>query len=256
MFVATLVVATDNYAVLQFMLQHWPPNGLPPALVHAGLQRCTHSCFCAGSVDLLRHSFRLGAERVRVGDLVPLTVGGHNQGAASPLLPLPPTGRYRTECRNPELVGVEGGVEDGFCSGFDGVAALGQGLLHVGGHGTGGFGDQPGDETRGLSGAAGTGRSRSGVGEAVVDDGGDVVDVGEPTNLDEAWQQGSHVVVVGFGPPQLGREGAESVGVDDGLRLLAGDPGAADQGGPAVVLGCGGDGFVFGGEVGDLSRVK
>ena len=58
-------------------------------------------------------------------------------------------------------------------------------------------------------------------------------------------------MVVGFGPPQLGREGAESVGVDDGLRLLVGEPGAADQGGPAVVLGCGGDGFVFGGEVGD-----
>ena len=58
-------------------------------------------------------------------------------------------------------------------------------------------------------------------------------------------------MVVGFGPAQLRGQGAEGVGVDDGLGLIAGEPGAADQGGPAVVLSCGGDGSVFGGELGD-----
>ena len=98
---------------------------------------------------------RRGSERLRAGDLVAVTVGGDDQGAASPLLPPPPIGWDRTECRCPWLFRVEGGVEDGFCSGFDEVSALGQGLLHVGGHGAGGFGDQPGDETRCLSCAAG-----------------------------------------------------------------------------------------------------
>lgn len=92
MLVATLVVASDNYAVLQFMLKRWPPNDLPSALVDAGLQRCTHSYFCAGSVDLLRHSFRLVAEWGRVGDLVAVSVGGDSHSAASPLVPLPPIG--------------------------------------------------------------------------------------------------------------------------------------------------------------------
>lgn len=56
-----------------------------------------------------------------------------------------------------------------------------------GGHGAGGFGDQPGDEARGLACAAGAGGAGGGVGEAVVDDGGDVVGVGEPARCDEAW---------------------------------------------------------------------
>jgi len=84
---------------------------------------------------------------------------------------------------------VEGGVEDGFCSGFDEVAALGQGLLHVGGRRAGGFGNQPGDETRRVTGTSRSGGAGGGVGEAVVDDGGDVVGVGEPTSPDEArWR--------------------------------------------------------------------
>ena len=244
-------MAPDNYAVLQFMLKHWPPNGLPPALVHAGLQRCTHSCLCVGSVDLLRCAFGLGAERVRVGDLVPVTVSGDDQGAASPLVPLPTAGGYRTECCNPWLVGVEGGVEDGFCSGFDEAAALGQGLLHVGVHGASGFGDQACDEPRALPVPTRAGGAGGGVSDSVVDDRRDVVGVSEPARPDEAWQQGSHVVVVRFGPPQLGREGAEGVGVDDRFCLVGGESAGCDESSPAVVLGCGGDGFVFGGELGD-----
>ena len=186
-----------------------------------------------------------------VGDLVSVSVGGDDQGAASPLSPLPPTGGYRTEGCNPWFVGVEGGVEDGFCSGFDEVAAPGQSPLHVRGHGAGGFGNQPGNEKRCPSSASRSGGSGGGLGEAVVDNGGDVVGVSEPTSLDEARQEGVDVVVVGFGAAQFRSQGAEGVGVDDDFRLLAGAPGATDQGGPAVVLGCGGDGFVFGGELGD-----
>lgn len=193
----------------------------------------------------------MGAERGRVADLVPVTVSGHDHGAASPLPPFPPIGWDRTECRNPWFVGVDGGVQDCFCSSFDEVAALGQGLLHVGGHGAGGFRNQAGDETRGLAGAARSGGTDGGVGEAVVDDGGDVVGVGEPASLDEAWQEGVDVVVVGFRPAELRGQGAEGVGVDDGVRLVGSEAAGGDEGGPAVVLGCGGDGFVFGDELGD-----
>ena len=70
------------------------------------------------------------------------------------------------------------------------LAALDQGLLHVGVHGAGGFGNQPCDETRRPSYASRAGGSCGGVREAVVDDGGDVVGVGEPARLDEAWQEG------------------------------------------------------------------
>lgn len=70
----------------------------------------------------------------------------------------------RTEYVDSLIVSVEGG----FYSGFDEVAALGQGLLHVEGDGAGGFGDQPGDEAWGLSGAAGAGGSGSGVDVVVV----------------------------------------------------------------------------------------
>ena len=207
--------------------------------------------FCAGAVDFLRCALGLGAERGRVGDLVAVSVGGDRHSAASPLLPRSFTVRHRTECRGPGLVGLQGGVEDRFCPGFDELAASGQRLLHVGGHGAGGFGNQAGDETQGLAGAAGAGGSSSDAGEGLVDDGGDVGGVGEPARRDEAWQESVNVVVVGFEPAQFHSQCAEGVRVDDGLRLLAGEPGAADQGGSAVVLGCGGDGFVFGGELSD-----
>lgn len=197
----------------------------------------------------------MGAERGRVADLVPVTVSGHDHGAASPLPPFPPIGWDRTECRNPWFVGVDGGVQDCFCSSFDEVAALGQGLLHVGGHGAGGFGNQAGDETRGLAGAARSGGTDGGVGEAVVDDGGDVVGVGEPASLDEAWQEGVDDVMVGFGPAQFRGQGAVGVGGDDGLRLVDGEAAALDDSSPTVVLSCRGDGFVFSGELGDQASL-
>ena len=49
---------------------------------------------------------------------------------------------------------------------------------------------------------------------------------------------------VGFGTAEFGRERAESVGLDDTLGLFVGESGAADESGPAVVLGRGGDGLV------------
>lgn len=45
--------------------------------------------------------------------------------------------------------------------------------------------------------------------------------------------EGVDDVGVGFGPAQFSGQGAESVGIDDSLRLVGGD-----EGGPAVVLGC------------------
>ena len=79
--------------------------------------------FGPGTVDLLRHARRLGAERGRSGDLVPVTVSSDHHSAASPLLPPPLIGWDRTECCDPWLLGVEGGVEDSFYSGFDEVTA-------------------------------------------------------------------------------------------------------------------------------------
>ena len=191
-------------------------GGGPPTLVlDSWAGQGSQCCFGPGAFDLLRCALGLGAERVRVGDLVVVPVGDHNQGAASPLLPLPPTGGHWTECCNPWLAGAESGVEDCFCSGFDEVTALGQGLLHVGGHRTGGFGNQPGDETRRPSCASRSGGSGGGVRQAVVDDGGDVVGIDNPASLDEAWQEGLNVVVVGFSPAQFRGQRAESTGVDD-----------------------------------------
>lgn len=228
-------------------------------MVRDGL-RAVESGACSCGVDLLAGALRRRTERSAVvGDLVAVAVGRNRTGGAPPRLPLLRLLGFGAEFRGPRLVVGEGAVEHGIGALLAEVAALVQGLAHLvgrrparlGGHGAGGFGDQPCDETRCLSGAAGADGSGGGVGEAVVDDGGDVVGVAEPARLDEAWQEGVDVVVVGFSPAQFRGQGAEGVGVDHGLRLLVGEPGAADQGGPAVVLGCGGDGFVFGGELGD-----
>lgn len=78
---------------------------------------------------------------------------------------------------------------------------------------------------------------------------GDVV--GEPARCNEAWQEGVDVVVVGFGPAQFLGERAESVGVDHGICLVCGEATDGDEGSPAVVLGCGSDGLIFGSELGD-----
>ncbi len=88
-------------------------GGAPTLVLEGRAGQRPERGFGAGAVDLLRRAFGLGAERCRIGDLVPVTVSSDNQGAASPLLPLPPNRGYRAECGNPWLVGVEGGVEEG-----------------------------------------------------------------------------------------------------------------------------------------------
>ena len=57
--------------------------------------------------------------------------------------------------------------------------------------------------------------------------------------------------MVRLSPAKFSRERAERFGLDGVLGLFVGEPGAADEGGPAVVLSCGGDGLVLGGELSD-----
>ena len=83
----------------------------------------------------------------------------------------------------------------------------------------------------------------------MVEDGGGVVGVAEPPGSDEPRQERIEVVVVGFGSAEFGCERAECVGLDGAVGLVGGEPGGAEEGGPAVVLGGCGDGFVFGGEL-------
>ena len=58
-------------------------------------------------------------------------------------------------------------------------------------------------------------------------------------------------MVVRFGAAEFGGEWAERVGLDHALCLVAGQSRTPDEGGPAIVLGCRGDGLVLGGELGD-----
>lgn len=85
----------------------------------------------------------------------------------------------------------------------------------------------------------------------MVEDGGDVVGVAEPSCSDEPRQERIKVVVVGFGSAEFGGERAERFGFDGAVGLVSGEAGGAEEGGPAVVLGGCGDGFVFGGELRD-----
>lgn len=85
----------------------------------------------------------------------------------------------------------------------------------------------------------------------MVEDGGDVVGVIEPPNSDEPRQEGIKVVVVGFGSAEFGGERAERFGSDGAVGFVCGEARSTDEGGPAVVLGGCGDGFVFGGELRD-----
>lgn len=84
-----------------------------------------------------------------------------------------------------------------------------------------------------------------------MEDGGDVVGVAESARCDEARQEGIDVVMVRFSASEFSRERAERLGLDGTLGLFVGEPGAADEGGPAAVLGGCGDGLVLGGELGD-----
>lgn len=89
----------------------------------------------------------------------------------------------------------------------------------------------------------------------MVDDGGDDIGVGEPTSLDDVRQDVLDVVVVGFGPAQFRNQRTEGIGFNHGLRLVGGQAAALDEAHPAVVLGSGDDGFVFGGELSDRTQL-
>lgn len=217
-----------------------------------GQVACSVECgLGADGVDLLCGALRRGAKGGGRGDAVAVAVGGHGSGMAPPGHGGSFVLRRGAEHGGPVLAVVEGLVEDRVGAGLDEVASFGERLAHVGGHGAGGFGDEPDDQTWSLAGAAGAGGTGGGLGNAVVEDGGDVVGVGEPARSDQSWQQRPHVVVVGLGAAELDGQRPEGVGGDRVVGLVIGEPGGADKGDPAVVLcGCG-DGLVLGGELGD-----
>ena len=64
----------------------------------------------------------------------------------------------------------------------------------------------------------------------------DVVGVAEAARLDEAWQQGLDVVVVGFVAAEFCRERSEGFGLNSGLGLLSSEAGCTDEACSAVVL--------------------
>lgn len=142
---------------------------------------------CSGAVDLLRRVIRHWTERRILGDAVTVVVGGDGAGVPSPRRCLARVARRVTEWPRPSFSGGAGGVEHSAGAGLDQLAPFIEGMPHIGGHRAGGFRDQPGDETRRVACAAGVSGAGGGVGEAVVDDGGDVIGVGEPASLDEAW---------------------------------------------------------------------
>lgn len=76
---------------------------------------------------------------------------------------------------------------------------------HLECHAAGGFGDEAGDQAWCLAGAAGAFRSGGRLGDAVMEDGGDVVGVPEAACSHEAWQQGVDVVLVRLRFPQTSR---------------------------------------------------
>src|SRR5699024_757792 len=225
-------------------LRCWPV----PFVGHASTGKLVERCFGAGTIDLLRGDFRHRAERTRAGDAIAVAVGGDDPRVLAP--PLLPTGIRRrcAEWACPGLVVSKSCVKDCVGAGFDQVTTLVQCLTHVCGDWAVDAWDQAGNQTRRPAGAAGTGRSRSGVGEAVMDDRGEILGVLKSAGLDEAWQELVDVVMVGLGPSQLRGQCAEGVGVDDGLGLLVGEPAGTDEARPAVVLGGLSDGLVFGGE--------
>lgn len=57
-------------------------------------------------------------------------------------------------------------------------------------------------------------------------------------------------MVVSFSPAQFRSQRTESVRVDHGMRLVDGEATTLDEVCAAVVVGCGGDDFVFGSELG------
>lgn len=87
-------------------------------------------------------------------------------------------------------------VEDGIGAGLDQITTLVPCLTHVCGDRPVDSWNQSGDQASCFAGAAGTGRARGGMSEAVVDDRGKVVGVFEAAGLDEAWQNLVDVVMV------------------------------------------------------------
>lgn len=85
--------------------------------------------------------------------------------------------------------------------------------------------------------ASRSGGSGGGLGKAAVDDGGNVIGVGEPTSLDEVRQEGLDVVVVGFGPAQFRNQRTEGIGFNHGLRLVGGQAAALDESSPSGRVG-------------------
>ena len=105
--------------------------------------------------------------------------------------------------------------------------------------------DEAGDEARWLASPARACGTGGGPLDAVVEDGGDVVGVAEPARCGEAREERIDIVMVRFSPAKSSCERAERLGRDGAIGLLSRKPRATDETGPAVLLGCGGDGFGF-----------
>ena len=86
----------------------------------------------------------------------------------------------------------------------------------------------------------------------MVEDGGDVFGVSEIASGNKPGQEFVDVVVTCFGTTEFRGERPERFGGDDRLSLLGSEARGVNEGDPSVVLGGGGDGFVFGGELADV----
>lgn len=137
-------------------------------------------------VDPLRRVIQYWTKRHILGDVVTTVIGGDGAGVPLPRCYLVRAMRWATEWSRPGSLGDADDIEHSANAGLNQSALLIEDMPHIGGRRADGLRDQPDDETRHVVCAAGVSEAGGGASEAMVDDGGDIVDVSESTSLDEA----------------------------------------------------------------------
>lgn len=202
-------------------------------------------------VDLLCGRLGWCAEWCVVSDAVAVSVGGDHAGSLAPGRDSSSVGGRRSNGLHPRHARGQRAVEYGVGAGLDQCFSLVERRAHSGVDHSVRAWNEAGDESRWLVSPAGACGPGGRTLDSVVEDGGDVVGVVESARSDEARQERFDVVVVGLGASEFGRERADRFGLDGTLGLFVGEPGAADEGCPAIVLGDCGDGLVLGSELSD-----
>ncbi len=210
-------------------------------LVERGARPC--------GVDLLCGRLGRGSERCVVGDAVAVSVGGDYAGGLAPGRRSSSVVRLRSKGLRPRHALGQRAVEYGVGACLDQLLSLVERCSHLDVDDSMRLCKEAGDESRWLASPAGACGPGGRPLDPVVEDGGDVVGVAEPARCGEAREKRIDIVMVRFSPAKSSCERAERLGRDGAIGLLSRKPRATVETGPAVLLGCGGDGFVLGGEL-------